>query len=222
MTTPNPSGTSTGEAAADATATGRHLRADARRNRDRILQAADALVAVQGIEASIDDIAAAAGVGVGTMYRNFPTKEALLEALLVARMEPLLAAARTAADSDDPGEAFVAFVRRVSDEVVNLHALAEAMVSEGIDFSATKQKVSAELGSAVEILLQRAQQAGRVRPDVGVADLSAMMGGLAHADPSLMDPSQRSRCVALVCDSLLLDARSLLPRKTPDTVPAGP
>jgi AcrR family transcriptional regulator len=189
----------------------RALRADARRNRERVLQAADELLALEGVDASIDDIARRAGVGVGTVYRNFPTKESLWEALLVTRMAVLVESARAAAEATDAGEAFVAFVRRASDEFVNSKALADAMVSSGVDCGAAKRDVSAHLLEAVHGLLDRAQSAGRVRPDVTVADITALMLSLGKADPSLMDARQRSRCVALVCDSLLVDARSLLP-----------
>jgi AcrR family transcriptional regulator len=189
----------------------RHLRADAQRNRERILEAATALMATQGIDVPIDEIARLAQVGVGTVYRNFPTKGALFEALLMARIAPLVAAARSAATADDPGDAFVTFVRQVSDEFADFRALADAMAESGVDLSAAKQHISGDLIVAVEELLRRAQAAGRVRPDVTISDVSAMMAGLSHADPSFMDPPQRQRCVALVCDSLLVGARSVLP-----------
>ena len=97
-------------------ASDRHLRADAQRNRERILEAATTLMATHGIDVSIDAIAELAQVGVGTLYRNFPTKGALFEALLMARITPLVAEARAAADADDAGDAFVTFVRRLCDE----------------------------------------------------------------------------------------------------------
>jgi AcrR family transcriptional regulator len=192
-------------------ASDRHLRADAQRNRERILEAATTLMATQGIDVSIDAIAERAQVGVGTLYRNFPTKGALFEALLMARIAPLVAEARAAADADDAADAFVAFVRRLSDEFADFRALADAMAASGVDLSVTKQAISGELLEAVSVLLERAQAAGRIRPDVTITDVSAMMAGLSHADPAFMDVSQRRRCVALVCDSLLLAARSVLP-----------
>jgi AcrR family transcriptional regulator len=195
----------------------RPLRADAQRNRERILEAADEMFAAHGVDASIDEIASRAGVGVGTLYRNFPTKEALLQALFVARMQPLITAARDAAEAEDPGEAFVAFMRRLGDEFVNFKALAEVMASSGMDLSA-KAEAAADLLQAGDALLRRAQQAGDVRPDVGIADVAAMMTGLGYADPSVTS-TQRSRCLALACDSLLVRARSLLPHRTADKAP---
>ena len=200
---------------ADPTTAERHLRADAQRNRDRVLEAAATLMASQGVDVSIDEIAELAGVGVGTLYRNFPNKGALFEALLKARITPLVAAAREAADADDAGDAFVTFVRRLSAEFADFKALADAMAAAGVDFSVAKHEISTELIGAVGELLARAQRAGRVRPDVTIADVSAMMAGLGHTDPQFMDASQRSRCVALVCDSLLLDARCVLPQVAP-------
>ena len=191
--------------------TAHKLRADARRNRERVLQAAAELLASRSVDASIDEIAALAGVGVGTVYRNFPTKEALFRALLEERMRPLIAAAEAAAGAEDPGDGFVGFVRRVSDEFGDYKAMADAMAASGFDLDTAKREVSASLFEAMSALFERAQRAGRVRPDVSFSDVCAMMIGLGHADPSIMDGAQRSRCVALVCDSLLVDARSVLP-----------
>ena len=190
----------------------RHLRADAQRNRQRILEAATTLMATHGIDVPIDEVAQLAQVGVGTVYRNFPTKGALFEALLMARISPLVTAARAAADADDAGDAFVTFVRQLCDEFADFKALADAMAASGVDLSVAKHEISGDLIAAVSKLLQRAQEAGRIRPDVTITDVSAMMAGLSHTDPSFMDPSQRKRCVALVCDSLLVDARSVLPQ----------
>ena len=85
----------------------RPLRADARRNRERVLTAAAVVFSEHGHEAQMDDVASRAGVGVGTVYRHFPTKEALMEALAVDRFEKVLAAGNAALERDDPWEAFV-------------------------------------------------------------------------------------------------------------------
>src|ERR1035441_10557449 len=107
----------------------RHLRVDAQRNLERILEAAATLMATHGIDVPIDEVAQLAQVGVGTVYRNFPTKDALFEALLMARITPLVAAARAAADAEDPGDAFVTFVRCPSRSASSsLESLASARV----------------------------------------------------------------------------------------------
>src|SRR3984893_8499556 len=89
----------------------RHLRADAQRNRERIVDAATTLMATHGIDVPIDEVAQLAHVGVGTVYRNFPTKGALFEALLMARISPLVAAAPAAAAGEEHGGAFAPLIR---------------------------------------------------------------------------------------------------------------
>jgi AcrR family transcriptional regulator len=217
MTVVRTPATDPGGAGGDEGPVRRPLRSDAQRNHERILEAADEMFAIHGVDASMDEIATRAGVGVGTLYRNFPTKEALLQALFVARMQPLINAAREAVEADDPGEAFVGFMRRLGEEFVNFKALAEVMASAGVDPSA-KAKAADELMQAGDALLQRAQKAGDVRPDVSIADVAALMSSLGYADSSVT-PTQRSRCVALACDALLVRARSLLPRRTTDKAP---
>ena len=171
----------------------RHLRADAQRNRERILEAATTLMATQGIDVPIDEIAQLAQVGVGTVYRNFPTKGALFEALLIARISPACrrgtgrsGPARTRATPSSPLSASCAMSSRTS------RRSPTRWPRQGVDLSAAKHAISGELIDAVDELLERAQEAGRIRPDVTITDISAMMAGLSHTDPSFMDASQRS------------------------------
>ena len=187
----------------------RKLRSDAQRNREAILDAAAVELRTRGIDASIDDIAARAGVGVGTVYRNYPTKDALMEAILRARVEPLVALAREAAAAEDAGEAFFGFLHRVVDESSDFRALADAMDAAGFDFNTMKREVTAELFAAIAELLAHAQQSGAVRSDVAIDDVHMLMAGIGHSaygDGS--DQSRRSRCVDLVCDALRLDMKS--------------
>ena len=201
----------------------RHLRADAQRNRERILEAATTLMATHGIDVPIDEIAALAQVGVGTVYRNFPTKGALFEALLMARISRSSPRHDRRPVPDDPGDAFVTFVRRVVRRVCGLQGARRRDGRRQASTSASPNtRSSGELIAAVSELLERAQRAGRIRPDVTISDVSAMMAGLSHTDPSFMDPPQRQRCVALVCDSLLVGARSVLPRKKFAAAPPAP
>jgi len=199
----------TGEVKPDA---GRPLRADAQRNRALILEAAEAVLATRGVDASIDEIAQRAGVGVGTVYRNFPNKDALLKALVLSRLEPVVEAAREATTAEDPGEAFTAFLHRLAQEFDSFKALADTIAASGLDLKAIKQEVTGELDELIGQLLARAQAAGSVRPDVSLSDVAALLAGLGHADTSSWDPAQRSRCVALVCDALLVNARIIVPR----------
>ncbi len=192
----------------------RKLRADAQRNRASILDAAEGEFRAHGVDASMDEIAHRAGVGVGTVYRNFPTKEALLQAIVAARLQPLLDAAREAASAEDAGEAFFAFLRRLSDESAAFKALAERMAASGFDLTATKKDVMRELLGAVGELLARAQRYGRVRTDISIDDVSMLMAGLGQAGFSASDPSLQSRCVALVCDALRTDVHTPLLRET--------
>jgi AcrR family transcriptional regulator len=197
----------------------RHLRADARRNRAAILVAAEAAFGTEGPDAPMDEIARRAGVGVGTLYRHFPTKEALLAAIVGAHFEPLVAEAREAMRADDPGAAFFSLVHRFASEVTVFRALADSFRTAGVDvharLHATKSAVSEELMEATEAVLVRAQEAGQVRRDVSVADITAMVGALYQAEAIAQDPALFLRCVDLVCDALRWDAAADRPRDHP-------
>lgn len=179
-----------------------HQRADARRNRAQILQAAETCFAEQGVGVPIDDIARAAGVGVGTIYRHFPTKEALLEAVIVTHMEKLTAEAMDLATSDDPGAAFFMFLARLAEEGSSKRDLIDALGGAGIEVKERTSPQKAELTQAIGVLLQRAQIAGDVRSDVELADLFGLvMGACAFAAHGESGSSQ-SRMLSVVCDGL--------------------
>ena len=180
----------------------RHLRADAARNREAILAAAEAEFRAHGVEASIDAIAERAGVGVGTLYRNYSTKEELMHAILAARAEPLVAAAQEALTASDPGAAFFEFVRRVFAASGDFKALADSLTAAGLDLDAAKQEAGGELMGAVRQLFARAQEAGDVRADVTLDDLHLLIGGLSHSTQGAADQRQISRCVDLLCDAV--------------------
>jgi AcrR family transcriptional regulator len=180
----------------------RRLRADAARNRQAILEAAEAEFRAHGREASIDAIAEHAGVGVGTLYRNYATKDELMRAILAARAAPLAEAARDALVAADPGAAFFRFVRRLFSESGDFKALADSLAAAGLDLDAAKEAVGSELMGAVRQLFARAQEAGEVRRDVTIEDMHMLMGGLSHSAHGASDRRQISRCVDLVCDAL--------------------
>jgi AcrR family transcriptional regulator len=145
------------------------LRADAQRNLDRLLEAAGECFAEQGVDASIDEIARRAGVGHGTVFRRFPTKEALLAAILAGHMLELTNAAEASYAETDAGEAFDSFVRRVAEAYARNRVLLE---------SVKRCEMTPEVDGLVDAvgrLLQRAQDAGAVRTDVSAEDVLALI-----------------------------------------------
>jgi len=178
------------------------LRADARRNREAILRAAEAEFGAHGPDVAIDDIAHRAGLGVGTLYRHFPTKEDLLGALVTAHLEPMVAAARQAGLASDPGAGFFGLLRYVAAEFAAFRALAEVVAASGVDLSSAKGPAHLELMTAITEVMKRAQEAEQVRRDVTAADVTTMMGAICQSDAMAGDPTRLGRCVDLVCDAL--------------------
>ena len=181
---------------------GRQLRADAQRNREAILAAAEAEFRDQGADACIDGIAERAGVGVGTVYRNYATKDELMRAIMKSHVEPMLAAARRSLHDPDPGAAFLAFVREVASESCSFRALADTLADAGLDIDSTKQEMIGELVGLMREMFTRGQKAGTLRPDVTADDVSALMQGLSHTVQVCDDERQVARCVELICDAL--------------------
>lgn len=180
----------------------RPLRADARRNRTRILEAADEVFATLGAGAPIDEIARRAGLGIGTLYRHFPTKETLWEAVAEGRFERIIADIRSRAAAPDPGGAFFEVLERVVEEGCAKRDLGDALLGAGIDMTARHREAIEALRSAVEVLLRRAQEAGAVRRDVGVEELFALVGGTCSAGDRGFGEADPRRLAAVVCDGL--------------------
>jgi AcrR family transcriptional regulator len=159
----------------------RPLRADARRNREKVLAAAREVFEREGHGVPLDDIARAAGVGPGTVYRHFPTKDALFAAVVEERVRDLEEAARAGAAADDPGAAFFAFLDRVTVEAGVKHDLADALTAP-----TPSLELLADLRLAVADLLGRAQEVGAVRAGLDVDGLFALVKGLVGApEPAL-------------------------------------
>jgi AcrR family transcriptional regulator len=155
------------------------MRADAKKNYEHLLAVAREAVAEHGAEASLRDIARRADVGLGTLYRHFPTREALLEALLSASLDALTRQAGDLEGATDPGAALqswfgdaLAFTRTYNGVVT---MMAEALEDEASALHASCSKVR-EAGAR---LLKRAQDAGAARTDINGTDLFALMGALA-------------------------------------------
>jgi AcrR family transcriptional regulator len=177
-------------------------RADARRNRTAILEAAEAAFADEGLGVPVDDIARRAGVGPGTVYRNFPTKEALFEAVIMRHMDVLAAEASSLVDSAAPADALFAFLRRMADEAGSKRNLVEALLAAGGQFDERLDAAKQRIRSAAEALLERAQRTGEVRDDVTVDDLFGMVIGCAMRPQDAADTASSSRMVTVMCDGL--------------------
>ncbi|MEU5693425.1 helix-turn-helix domain-containing protein [Actinosynnema sp. NPDC020468] len=181
----------------------RPLRVDARRNRARLLEVARDTFATEGLAVPIDEIARRAGVGAGTVYRHFPTKESLFEAILLSDVEKLVAEARSLVDSDDPGGTFFAFCTRMVEDGATNRALTDALTGVNIDVEAAIATATGDLHRALAVLLVRAQEAGVVRDDVGAAELRGLLVGTClAAERSAKDTAVVGRMVAVVCDGL--------------------
>ena len=177
------------------------MRADARRNRQLILAAAEEAFAAEGLNVPVDEIARRAGVGAGTLYRHFPTKEALFEAVVVDHMVQLASDARAMASSTEPGQALFDFLGRMADEAATKRNLMDALMGAGIDIKETAATIKGEVEAAVGALLSRAQDAGQVRGDVQLADLFGLiMGTCAMAAEN--DACSQARMFAIVCAGL--------------------
>ncbi len=159
----------------------RPMRADAQRNRARILDAAEVVFAAEGIEVPVDVIAEKAGVGVGTLYRHFPTKEKLCEAILLERLSALTLDAQSQADAEDPAAAFFGFLNHIVEEVASKRDLLVAVMGAGLEFEQAASEVKEGLRQAVGVLLERAQSVGAVRRDVTADMILSLVSGTCQA-----------------------------------------
>ncbi|MFI6290129.1 TetR/AcrR family transcriptional regulator [Nonomuraea sp. NPDC050790] len=172
------------------------LRADARRNRDLLVAAATGVVAEEGPEASLNEIARRAGVGPGTLYRHFPTRDALLAAVFEGRLSRLCEQAEELSASAPPGEALVAWLRLLTVHAMTDKGLGARMM---LPTSAASVDCWAMLRAAADGLLKPAQESGHLRPDVDFTDLVELTAGIAQSAP---DPARAHRLLTLTLDGL--------------------
>jgi AcrR family transcriptional regulator len=156
------------------------LRADARRNRERVLSAARDCFANDGVEAQMDEIAACAGVGVGTVYRHFATKEALIEALAADYFAGQSDLARSALEVEDPWEAFSGYIRSGAELLAHNKALAQIAGDRPEVMRNAAAAADAQFGffGTVQALIERAKEAGALREDFQFEDIPAIMCSL--------------------------------------------
>jgi AcrR family transcriptional regulator len=176
------------------------MRADARRNRERVLAAAEEVFAERGVAASTEEVARRAGVGIGTVFRHFPTKEVLYEAIVVRRLSQLVEDAPL--EDDDAGGAFREFFGRIVEVAATKKAFADTMAVVGIDVKKSAPDVGEEIRRTFALLLERAQQAGAIRPDVTLPEVWVLLAGACLAADHTDDPALRDRALEVLFDGL--------------------
>jgi AcrR family transcriptional regulator len=205
---------------ADEAVSARPLRRDAERNRQRILRAADEIFTQRGLEASLDDVAHHAGVGVATVYRRFPDKTSLVDALFEQRVDALVSLAEHAYAEPDAWQALVSFLEHAAQKLSGDRGLRQLLMfaangHDRVDYARNRMK------PAVDRLLKRAQAEGQVREDLGATDipvLEFMLGAVAeyahHVRPALW-----RRYLALMLDALRPGRDSFTPLPEPELTP---
>jgi AcrR family transcriptional regulator len=179
---------------------GRQLRKDAARNRARVLDAAHECVASKGVTVSTEEIARCAGVGIGTVFRHFPTKEELLQAVFAERLSRFAAEADRLAGQEEPRTALFAVLRRAVDTYATKHAIGDALSAAGVDAGPLAAQAGGTLRRVLGGLLAQAQEAGTVRADVTVDDLLALLVGTLKAAEHR--GGSRERLLSVLLDGL--------------------
>lgn len=189
-----------------------HMRKDALRNRERVLEAAAETFAEAGNEAQMDDIARRCGLGVGTLYRHFRTKDTLLEALLLDGLDRFLAAAQESRErAATPWDAFADFIRAAAHMLVANRALKEltqGMAAKSAEIEAKRREVL----ELVAALARDAQRSGELRADFSPDDLPILFSGLGASAPPdrALGAAQADRFVDIVLDGLRAPGRTPL------------
>jgi AcrR family transcriptional regulator len=178
----------------------RPKRADARRNYEKVLTAAREAFSEGGESTALEEIARRAGVGIGTLYRHFPNRQALLEALYVDEVEEVCRTAAQLDDGDDPWEALNGWFERFIAYLATKRALAHELLNYLDHDAALFQVCRASLFDAGDPLLKRAQAAGVVRPDVNIAEVIQMVMGIGKIPAS--DPRQNEHILRIALDGL--------------------
>ncbi|MGW6361749.1 TetR/AcrR family transcriptional regulator [Streptomyces sp. NPDC055092] len=169
------------------------MRADARRNYERLLAEARTAFAEHGTGASLEDVARRAGVGIGTLYRHFPNRHALMSAVFEDAVNDLLARSRALLADPQPCSALVEWLRDIITHAGEYRGLSRALMSASRDAGSALSRCSTPMREAGQALLSRAQRAGAVRADVSIGDLLQLTNAIALAaeetpdDPELAD-----------------------------------
>ncbi|MGP3636449.1 TetR/AcrR family transcriptional regulator [Streptomyces sp. 24-1644] len=193
----------TSTAQTPAQAPGRPMRADARRNYDRLLNEARASFAEHGTDASLEDIARHAGVGIGTLYRHFPNRQALMYAVFQEALAALLTRSRELAEAEHPCHALVEWLGAIVTHAGEYRGVAQALMSASRDETSALARCNVPLRQAGARLLARAQESGAVRTDVSIDDLMQLTNAIAlAAEQSPDDPGLADRLLTLTLQGL--------------------
>ena len=185
--------------------TQRKTRTDAQRNRERILEVAKAAFARSGANTSLDDVARQAGVGAGTLYRHFPTRDALLEAVYHTEVGKLAAAERELSEKLPPTEALRAWMRLFVDYIAEKHIIAPALNTLVGGPSKLYESSRAQITGAIESLVKRAIKSGDIRKDLDAFDLLRALIGVSNVASA---PDWQQSAKRLV-DILILGSRPM-------------
>ncbi|MFF5726091.1 TetR/AcrR family transcriptional regulator [[Kitasatospora] papulosa] len=184
----------------------RPMRADARRNHDRLLSEARTFFAAHGTDASLEDIARRAGVGIGTLYRHFPNRQALMNAVFQEALGALLDRSRELARADQPCTALVEWLGAVVTHAGEYRGLAHGLMTASGDETSELTACHMSLRRAGAQLLTRAQTSGSVRADVSIDDLLQLTNAIAlAAEQSPADPALADRLLRLTLRGLKAD-----------------
>ena len=190
---------------------GKTLRSDARRNRERLVASARALFAAHGVDVSVEDIVHHAGLGMGTLYRHFPTKEELVDAVLEDAFAEIVAAAEQAAAEDDAWAGFIGFLERVFEQHAANRGLKDALATRG--HGLRREAMRARIRPLVRRMIERAQEQGTLRRDFVVEDMPLLFWTTDRVieETAADAPDYWRRYLGLLLDGLRAEAATPLP-----------
>lgn len=157
------------------------MRADGRRNRDQILRVAQEVFAAKGVSASTEEVAAKANVSIGTVFRHFPTKQALLEAMLLDRLAQLTEITEALSRHKDAGHAFFSLLTQIIDGARTSLAFSDTLLQVGVDVHRYPPQLWKGLKDRIATLLEQAQRANAVRSDLKMKELILLIVGISRA-----------------------------------------
>jgi AcrR family transcriptional regulator len=176
-----------------------------------VLEAAEEVFASEGLAVPVDEVARRAGVGVGTIYRHFPTKQALFGAIVLARIEALVERGEALCAAEDTGAALFTFISELVDLAVKKKDLSDELARAGVHSEQLLGGVKERLERCFEVLLERAQDSGMVRGDIDRTDVTALVMGtcMAASQPGCSESTQR--LVRVLCDGFRARAHARAP-----------